>query len=154
MRHILGALFLLIVAVAAQAQTAGQPAAPGGEAEKELRALVQQEFDADVSYDAATFDRLLADDAIVTFEHGDVATKSDIVKLLSLGVREEHPSEIAVLEDLRVRAYGDAAVVTGRATVTGKATRKIIKRVRFTYVFARRQGRWQIVALQLTPIEE
>jgi uncharacterized protein (TIGR02246 family) len=154
MRHILGTLSLLILGVAAQAQTAGQPAAPGGEVEKELRALVQQEFNADVSYDAAAFDRLLADDAIITFEHGDVATKADIVKLLSAAGREEHPSEIAVLEDLRVRAYGDAAVVTGRATVSGKTTRKIVKRVRFTYVFVRRQGHWQIVALQLTPIEE
>jgi hypothetical protein len=154
MRHILGALCLLIVAVAAQAQTAGQAAAPDGEVEKELRALIQQEFDADVSYDAAAFDRLLAEDAIITFEHGDVATKSDIVKLLSVAGREEHPSEIAVLDDMRVRAYGEAAVVTGRATVSGKVTRKIVKRVRFTYVFARRQARWQIVALQLTPIEE
>jgi uncharacterized protein (TIGR02246 family) len=154
MRHILGTLFLLIATVVAQAQTPDQSRPSVGELEKELRSLVQQEFDADVSYDAAAFDRLLADDAVVTFEHGDTATKSDIVKLLRTAGKEAHPSEIVALDETRVRAYGDAAVVTGCATTIEKTTRRITKRVSFTYVFVRRQGRWQIVALQLTPIEE
>jgi hypothetical protein len=53
-------------------------------------------------------------------------------------------------DNLAVRAFGDAAVVTGRTTATtsGAAPQTVV--LRFTDVFVRRDGRWQVVASQAT----
>jgi ketosteroid isomerase-like protein len=52
-------------------------------------------------------------------------------------------------DDLVVRAFGDAAVVTGRTTASAGGQTVIL---RFTDVFVRRDGRWQAVASQATAI--
>ena len=58
-----------------------------------------------------------------------------------------------VHDDVRVRVYGDAAVATGRIRSEGTFRGQPRGgRTRFTRVFVRRGGRWQLVANQLTPI--
>ena len=58
-------------------------------------------------------------------------------------------------DDLRIRLYGEAAVATGRIVEKGEMKgRDISGRHRFTRVFVKRQGRWQMVATQVTPIAE
>ena len=52
-------------------------------------------------------------------------------------------------DNLVVRAFGDAAVVTGRTTASAGGQTVIL---RFTDVFVRRDGRWLAVASQATPI--
>jgi hypothetical protein len=56
-----------------------------------------------------------------------------------------------------VRVYGDAAVVTGRSTTKragqGTGDEIITRQVRFTRVYAKRQGRWQVVSAQNTLIK-
>ena len=52
-------------------------------------------------------------------------------------------------DNLVVRAFGDAAVVTGRTTASAGGQTVTL---RFTDVFVRRNGRWQAVASQATRI--
>jgi len=57
------------------------------------------------------------------------------------------------LEDLEAHVYGDAATVTGANVIT--ATYKgqdASDKFRFTDVFVKRDGRWQVVATQGTKV--
>ena len=77
--------------------------------------------------------------------------------------REEHMSftksgavEVKSLrsEGVRVRAFGETAVVTGMwVSVDRRAGREFAeRRIRYILVFVRRGGRWQIVAEQRTGV--
>ncbi len=55
------------------------------------------------------------------------------------------------LSDMKVRVYGDTAVVTGRLHRVGKDKNGSFDRnYMFTDIFIRRDGRWQIIATQAT----
>jgi ketosteroid isomerase-like protein len=60
------------------------------------------------------------------------------------------PVDSIEVDQISVRAYGDAAVVTGRTKViTGGADPGQIM-LRFTDVFIRRAGQWRVVASHAT----
>jgi ketosteroid isomerase-like protein len=49
-------------------------------------------------------------------------------------------------DDVQWRVYGDTAVETGRSTMNGQDRSKTVPRDnRFTRVWVKRQGRWQLV---------
>ena len=52
-------------------------------------------------------------------------------------------------DNIVVRAFGDAAVVTGRTTAAAGGQTVVL---RFTDVFVRRDGKWQAVASHATRI--
>jgi len=58
--------------------------------------------------------------------------------------------DVLTVDELDVRVFDDAAVVTGRTLVTTKGPDVESVRLRFTDVFIRRGGRWLIVASQAT----
>lgn len=59
-----------------------------------------------------------------------------------------------VLEDLKIRMYPDAAVLTGRAVQTTQQHGKDYNDAyRFTRVHLQHRGHWLSVALQLTHVE-
>jgi hypothetical protein len=60
------------------------------------------------------------------------------------------PLEEQKVDNLSIRAFGDAAVVTGRTTVTTGGANPTTLTLRFTDVFIRRAGRWQAVASHAT----
>ena len=52
-------------------------------------------------------------------------------------------------DDVKVRVYGNTAVMTGRFTAKGKFRDKSIDiRERYTAVWVKREGRWRLVAEQ------
>jgi uncharacterized protein (TIGR02246 family) len=53
--------------------------------------------------------------------------------------------------ELRVRVFGSVVIVTGRAATTGEG---VAFQARFTDVWAQREGRWQLVAVQRTDIAQ
>jgi hypothetical protein len=56
---------------------------------------------------------------------------------------------------MKVFVYGKTAVVTGRTTTVSRGKdREITNKSRFTDVFVRRGGRWQIVAGHASRIRE
>jgi ketosteroid isomerase-like protein len=61
--------------------------------------------------------------------------------------------ESLVANDVKVRVYGDTAIVTYLSTAKGKDPLRAIDDQRsFTRVFVRQDGRWKQVHSQATPI--
>jgi acetyl esterase/lipase/ketosteroid isomerase-like protein len=53
-------------------------------------------------------------------------------------------------DDLQVRDLGEVALVTGR--LTGRKGTEIVTQQRFTHIYQRRAGAWEIVAAEGTPV--
>jgi len=120
---------------------------PVGNSEAELAALEQALVKSVVGGDRATYSAILDPDWRTIDTLGRVRAKADVLEQLFAG-----PSPIAdgTIDAVSVRLFGDAAVVTGRTTATPRAGATIV--LRFTDVFIRRDGRWQVVASQGTRI--
>lgn len=139
---------VLVLPVAVQAQTLAQTKSGG--VEQELIKLENEWADAWVKRDVAFFDRIMADDYTWTSPWGDVSTKAQDLALVKSG---QDVVKSWVLADMKVRVYGDAAVVTGRDTV--KETYKgedVSGQHRWTHTWVKRAGRWQCVAAHSSEI--
>jgi ketosteroid isomerase-like protein len=115
-----------------------------------LNQIEQQLAKAVVERDLQTYSSLLAPDWTTIDLTGRVLTKSQVMEELA---SKERQIEAATIDDIRVRDLGEVAVVTGRTTATGSYQGKRSTVVlRFTDVFARRDGKWQVVASQGTQV--
>lgn len=133
---------VLVFSVAAWAQTGAKP--KSGSAGKELLKLEQQWGDALVKLDLAFLDRILAEDYLFTSPLGEVLTKSQMLAELKSG--EDVVSSV-VNHDMKVRVYGDAAVVNGHSTYKEAVQGKDISgEYRWTDTWIKKVGRWQCVA--------
>ena len=96
-------------------------------------------------------DRLLADNWLNVNPDGSITTKAKLLELLKDG-----SFKIASIEndEVMVRVYENAAVVTGRSTTkrTGQGGELITRQVRFTRVYVKRKGRWQVASAHNTLI--
>jgi len=141
-------------AVAALALLAACTAAPPPAADdaETLMALERTWANAVMTHDAAPLEGFLADDFTQTSETGEVRGREETIARVG--------SSAAVfssggLEDMRVRLYGDAAVVTGRFRGEGRSGDEAFTvDVRWTDTFVRRDGRWRCVASQSTSVAE
>jgi ketosteroid isomerase-like protein len=122
--------------------------------QEELIKLVQ-DFLKDVpANEGATFDRFFADDVIYTRGTGSLVTKKDI--LADTG-KATIPRANATFtgEDFTVHQYGDTAIVNFRLVMQATENDKPVTRAfRNTGTFMKRNGRWQAIAWQATPIAE
>jgi ketosteroid isomerase-like protein len=94
--------------------------------------------------DVATFDRILADDFLCTNPDGTVVDRSGFLRQTAA------PPALDDLraDDVRIRVFGDAAVIHGRTAFTTKDGRR--GSGRYTDVWHRRDGRWLAVAAHVT----
>lgn len=90
-------------------------------------------------------DRVLADNWVNINADGSVTTKAKLMELLKDGSLKIMSIEN---DEVMVRLFGDTAVVTGRATTkrAGQDSEVVTRQVRFTRVYAKRLGRWQVVS--------
>jgi ketosteroid isomerase-like protein len=146
---------LLLVVILIGASTAGaQPAKPtaGADPEQEVREVNDRRFAAMVRADTAELGRLLADDLTYTHSTGVVETKEQFLAAISSQAtryRSIEPSEV------RLRVYGDAAVVTGKVAMQVSIRGQDLNfTARFTAVYARLGGAWKLVAWQTTRLPE
>jgi hypothetical protein len=111
-------------------------------AEQELKRLEDKWLNSYLRGDKQTFDRIVADDFTRTDESGKFATKAEERAL----VQAPPPSLNASLtnEDMKVRFYGNVAIVTG--LIVSKVQGSLSFQSRFTDTFIKRGGRWQVVA--------
>ena len=122
----------------------------GNESEREVRQIEDQIGDAVVRRDATFVDRVWAEEFIYTGVRGEVKTKADILAELKAG---DLQFDVLKFDDVRVRIFGDAAVATGRATTKGRSKQgEISGQFRYTRVYVKRSGVWQLVAFQGTPL--
>jgi hypothetical protein len=90
---------------------------PSGETEKGLAALEQTLVRSALRGDRETYSAILASDWTVTDIAGRVQTKTQVVEGLFSG---EPPMVDGAIDDVRVRLFGETAVVTGRTTATAR----------------------------------
>jgi ketosteroid isomerase-like protein len=88
--------------------------------------------------DAAIVNRIMADDFEGIDPVGNIFTKATYLPDLGNGVFTNQPIE---LDEIKVRLFGETAVVTSRIKIPGYTTRG-----RMTNVYVKRQRRWQCVA--------
>lgn len=99
--------------------------------------------------DAATLDRILASDFVHPVAPGYLLTKAQNIDWLMKHLRPASRQER--LERLQVRLYGDTGIMNGLLIATDE-NGKELSRWLFTDVFVRRDGRWQAVNAQETPV--
>jgi ketosteroid isomerase-like protein len=105
--------------------------------------------------DLGTLDRLYADDVVVTGVLDGTCAKPAVMDELKRGVAQRDSAAASGAqivtsydkEDLNVTVHGDLAISTYRFvfTATGDAI-DVHRRHRTTNVWAKRNGRWQIIA--------
>jgi hypothetical protein len=118
--------------------------------EDEIRRLESRLREAALTGAVAVLDDLLADDYTTTDAYGMVRHKAQVLADIQSG---NYSFEAIDLNEINVSLYGDAAVLTARRTVSGRTTRRDPSgEFRQIRVYAKRQGRWQAVMLQVTRI--
>ena len=111
--------------------------------EKAVAALDTQYQKAVEQNDAATMDRILADDFVLVTGRGVVYTKADLLKdardKTEVYERQEDSQQ-------KVRVWGDTAVVTALLSVKGTSARKPIEyQLWFSDTYVRRSKGWRYV---------
>jgi len=115
--------------------------------EKELLQVERDWTQASVKADATALGKILADDWVGQGPFGTM-TKAQTLAELKSG---ESKTESITLGDMKVRIFGDTAIVTGsdeeKSSYKGKDTSG---RYTWTDVFVKRKGQWKAVASQGT----
>jgi hypothetical protein len=98
-----------------------------------------------VRRDTQTLEQILADDYTLAGAGDALIGKGEYLAGI---VNPEFGTTSAIVDNLRIRLYGDAAVVTGRATYRGWSKKRgsYVRRFRFTDTFIRRVNIWKCVA--------
>ena len=121
------------------------------QAEDSVRAAETLRREALLAADTVALSRMLAPDFVEISRFGTVRTRADNIRDIAAGVL--HLTTIKY-DSLNVRVYGDVAVLTGIADNTGTMRGfPFSGRIRYTRVFVRRDGRWQAVLMQQTPMQ-
>jgi ketosteroid isomerase-like protein len=120
--------------------------------DQEVRHLNKELDEAYVRGDTVAMKRIFADDLSFTSPRGLVSNKMQALAFLESGDIKYESYES---DDINVRLYEDTAVVTGRLTRKGRVKEQDISgQFRYTRVYLKRQGQWQLVAVQVTTIAE
>jgi len=121
--------------------------APAAQADPDVATLTRLEIDwntAHIRGDAAALEHLFADDLVVMVPGMRVMTKADAVGMFTSGRMKFDRYETS---ETKFRVYDATAIVTGRlrrTRVIGGTT--VDDDWRFTKVYLRREGRWQVVS--------
>jgi len=96
--------------------------------------------------DASVLEKLWGDDLEVTVPRMPVMLKADALAFARSGRMKFQRYQTS---DVKVRVYGDAALVSGRLQRTRTLNGKTLDDDwRFLKVYLRREARWQVVAFQ------
>src|SRR6478752_2011433 len=116
--------------------------------QEELVKLENEFAQAVTNSDADAVDGFLADDWIIVDPDGGIIDKARFLGVIKSGALSHEMMESA---NLRVRLYGNTAVVTGLTTTKGKFMgQDFTSCERATDVFVKQNDRWQCVFTQLT----
>ena len=120
---------------------------------EELSRIQEQLAAAWVAGDPSFHRQVLADDWSVIDATGRVMTKAEVLAQ-SFG-DPERKITLGKIDDIRVRPFGNWAIVTGRTHAAGEYRGEPFDvTLRFTDVFVQREGNWQVVASHATLVQE
>jgi ketosteroid isomerase-like protein len=140
-----------LTAVVLMACATGTARAQGGDATSVILALEQRLAQAWVDRDRRFIEQLLAADWTVTDASGRILRKQQVID--ETFASTERRIDAMTVDDVVVRDLGGVAVATGRTRASGsyRGTRASVE-LRFTDVFVRRDGRWQVVTSHATTV--
>jgi hypothetical protein len=121
------------------------------EIEQHIRQLNDEWVKALMRADAATLDRIMADDFYFTYPlEGDDKTQF-ISDVTSGDLKIKHIAR----EQLNVRVFGNTAVLTARDSATWLYHgRELAGQYKILSVFSERDGQWQLCAIQACPMQQ
>lgn len=123
------------------------------EVAEHLRGIENRLATAWVENDRSFIERVLADEWCVIDLTGRVLKKAEVLEE-AFGSKDRKIVSMQI-DDLSVRPFGEWAIVTGRTQATGEYQGVAAEvTLRFTDVFAYRDGNWQAVASQATLISQ
>jgi ketosteroid isomerase-like protein len=123
--------------------------------EKQIRKTEREWLNSYLTRDAAAMDRIEAGEFRIVYPDGTILTKAQELENLKKAATPQADLKLET-GDEKVRIYGTAAVVTGNFIQKGHYTAgpkngqdfRIVER--YTDVYVKRDGRWQVIASQLT----
>ena len=120
--------------------------------QEELLKLEKEFAQAIVKNDVGAIGQLLADDWIIIDPDGGTIDKSRFLDVIKSGALTH---ELMESDDMRVRIYGDTALVTALTRTKGKFSgQDFTTQERATDVFVKQNGRWQCVFSKLTRVSK
>jgi ketosteroid isomerase-like protein len=146
--EVVNRILIVCVLVAASVLSFGQ--AKPEAVEQILKQLERDWTQASLKKDIAALDKIMADDWVSIDFQGKAVTKAETLANLKAGLPA---TQAAGIGEMKVRIFGDSAIVTGsdteKSTLQGK---DVIDKYLWTDVFVKRDGRWQAVASQSTKV--
>ena len=123
----------------------------GSDTAKDVLTADKERTEAQIKQDAATLDRLLGDDLIYVHASGLVQGKAEFMADLKSSKRIYKK---VTNSDVNVRVLKDAAVITAKTQISvsfeGKENELSLQVIQ---VYAKRNGRWQLIAYQSTRLK-
>src|ERR1043166_1212671 len=121
------------------------------EIEQRIRQLNDDWVKAMVRRDAATLERIMAEDFYFTYPLEGADKPQFISDILSGDLKIEH----IMREQLNVRVLGTTAVLTARDSATWLYHgRELAGQYKILSVFSEREGQWQLCAVQACPMQQ
>jgi len=148
------ALVMVFVFSAFAAQpTPGMPRAQRHESRHEIDQLEQTWRDAMIHRNAAAMESLLADDYVAITANGTLQSKDQTLANLRTGNLHFISIEFS---DRKVRFYGQTALVTSRAEISGSnGDAEVSGSYRYTRVYVKDEhGAWKIVSFEASRIRD
>jgi ketosteroid isomerase-like protein len=118
--------------------------------QEQLKKLETDRAAAAVKGDVATLEKQTSDDYTFINLYGQMSDKSQMVNAFKTGQTKLTSDEVS---DMKVRVYGNTAVITGKVDVKGTLGGKDVDgQIMFTRVYVKKGGNWQSVAFQQTHV--
>jgi ketosteroid isomerase-like protein len=137
-RLFLSVVLLLLSLSASSQESSGQ----------DILKIEEQWTQALLKADADYLERLYTDDIVYTHTNGMVNTKTEFLASLKAGKAKYLSLERS---ELKVRNYGDTAIVTFRALIKVNA---VTLPSQIIHVFVRQNGEWRMAAYQSTRLPD
>jgi ketosteroid isomerase-like protein len=147
-------MFVIILAVSSLALGQTKKAGKDNVAAQEVKEMIAKYREALMRRDVVALDRIWSDDYLFTNADGALLTKAQRLANLKSGATG-FESINSNEDEVNLRVYGDVVVVNSRVTLKGQYSgKKTSGQFRSLHVWVRREGRWQLVANQITRITQ
>jgi ketosteroid isomerase-like protein len=118
--------------------------------EEQLKKMETDRAAAVVKGDIDTLGKETSDDYTLINMYGQMSDKAQMLSAFKSGQNKLTSDD---LSDMKVRVYGNTAIVTGKADIKGTlAGKDATGQAMFTRVYVKKGSRWQSVAFQQTRV--
>jgi ketosteroid isomerase-like protein len=135
------------------AQPTSQRITRSSESERAVRKLERDWLDAYEHYDAKAMDSIVAGHFTITHADGSLQTKAQIMASLKRASDSAKSPSTFSTEDVQALVYQDTVILIGRVVERSRGEgQPIVSEARYTDTYVKQEGRWRVVASQLTAL--